>query len=184
MVLIDMLDRKLLTDIFGASLLSFEFSGFRNIVLPYHLRMLLRVYTRKLQYSVSLVFCSVLKKSTLLNIKLQGRLPIVPSFPKQLLVICMCMCVYVCVCVCVCVCLCVYSITQSKQDFQLDLNFPVIWGSGQLLWGAFKVKVLLRELSEIYLFCYNLFLQFLYRRRDKRLRSCCIYAILWCSSEN
>ena len=47
MLLIDMLDRKLLTDVFGASLLLPEFSCFRNIVLPYHLRMPLRVYTRK-----------------------------------------------------------------------------------------------------------------------------------------
>ena len=67
-VLIDMLDRKILTDIFWASLLLLEFSCFRDIVLPYHLRMLLRFYTRKyylLSEIISLVFCSVLKKSTL-----------------------------------------------------------------------------------------------------------------------
>ena len=86
-----MLNKKLLTDIFGASLLLFEFSCFRNIVLPYHLRMLLRVYTRKyylLSEIISLAFCPVLKKSTLLNIKSRGRQPIVPTSPNQLLVIC------------------------------------------------------------------------------------------------
>ena len=46
------------------------------------------------------------------------------------------------------------NLTQSKQR---DLNFPIIWG-GELLWGADKVKVLFRGLSEIYLSCYNLFL--------------------------
>ena len=57
----------------AASLLLLEFSCFRNIVWPYHLRMLLRVYTRNCLLSeiVSLVFCSTLKKSTLLN-KLTG----------------------------------------------------------------------------------------------------------------
>ena len=42
-----MLDRKLLTEYFGASLLLLELSCFRNIVLPYSLRILLRNYTRK-----------------------------------------------------------------------------------------------------------------------------------------
>ena len=32
--------QKTLTDVFGASLLLLELSDFRNIVLPYHLRML------------------------------------------------------------------------------------------------------------------------------------------------
>ena len=122
--MIDMLDRKLLTYIFGVSLLLFEFSCFRNIVWPYHLRMLLRIYTRKyylLREIICLVFCSVLKKSILLNIKLQGWQPIVPSSSNQLLVIslyvCMCLCVCVCVCVCVrlCVCLCVCVCTQSLK---------------------------------------------------------------------
>ena len=57
---------------FGASVLLLEFSCFRNIVLPCHLRMLFGVYTGKyylLSEIISLVFCSVLKKSTLLNIK-------------------------------------------------------------------------------------------------------------------
>ena len=117
-----MLDRKLLTDIFGASLLLFEFSCFRNIVWPYHLRMLLRVYTRKyylLREIICLVLCSVLKKSILLNIKLQGRQPIVPSSSNQLLVIslyvCMCLCLCVCVCVCACVYVCVCVLNHSKQ---------------------------------------------------------------------
>ena len=127
MVLINMLDRKLLTYIFGASLLLFEFSCFRNIVWPYHLRMLLRIYTRKyylLREIICLVFCSVLKKSILLNIKLQGWQPIVPSSSNQLLVIslyvCMCLCVCVCVCVCafvcvfVCVCVCTQSLKANK----------------------------------------------------------------------
>ena len=133
MVLINMLNRKLLTDVFGVSLLLLEFSYFRNIVLPYYLRMLLCLYMRKyylLSEIIYFVFCSVLKRSTLLNIKLQERQLNVPSSLDHLLVIC------VCVCVCACVCVCVYTITQSKQDFQLDLNFPVICEWGQLLWGA------------------------------------------------
>ena len=38
--------QKTLTDVFGASLLLFQLSCFRNIVLPYHLRMLLHVIMR------------------------------------------------------------------------------------------------------------------------------------------
>ena len=34
-----------------------------------------------------------------------------------------------------------------------------------------KVKVLFRGLSEIHLCCYNLFLQFIYKRRNKRLKT-------------
>ena len=65
MVLINMQDRKLLTNVFGAGMLLLAFSCFRNIVLPYHLRMLFRFYTRKYYVSeiISLVFCSVIKKS-------------------------------------------------------------------------------------------------------------------------
>ena len=38
---------KILTDVFGASLLLPELSCFRTILLPYHLRMLLRVFMRE-----------------------------------------------------------------------------------------------------------------------------------------
>ena len=39
--------QKTLTDVFGSSLLLLEISCFRNIVLPYHLRMLLNVFMRR-----------------------------------------------------------------------------------------------------------------------------------------
>ena len=39
--------QKTLTDVFGVSLSLLEFSCFRKIVLPYHLRMLLRVFRRR-----------------------------------------------------------------------------------------------------------------------------------------
>ena len=39
--------QKTLTDVFGASLLLLEFSCFRNIVIPHHLRMLLHVFMRR-----------------------------------------------------------------------------------------------------------------------------------------
>ena len=43
---------------------------------------------------------------------------------------------------------------------------------GWLLWGAEKGEVLFRGLSEIYLSCYNLFLQFLYwQRRNNSLKT-------------
>ena len=42
----------------------------------------------------------------------------------------------------------------------------------KLLWGAEKGEALFRRLSEIYLFCYNLFLQFLYCwRRNNQLKT-------------
>ena len=51
-------------------------------------------------------------------------------------------------------------------------------GGGYLLWGTKKVKVLFRGLIEIYLSCYNLFLQFflaiiyfILQRRNKRLKT-------------
>ena len=66
--------KKTLTDVFRVSLLLLEFSCFRNIVLPYHLRMFLLVFMRRLHLLteiISFVFCSVqyMKKNTLLNIK-------------------------------------------------------------------------------------------------------------------
>ena len=178
MVLIDMLGRKLLTDIFGTSLLLFEFSCFRNIVLPFI--MLLRVCTRKcylISEVIFLVFCSVLKKSILLNIKLQGRQPIVLSSPNQLLIICVCACVH----------------NRSKQTgFLARSKFSSYIGVGVVIIGCGQKKVLFRGLSEIYPSCL-LILAFLlityfcssyiYKRRDKRLRSCCIYVMLWGCSE-
>ena len=125
MVLIDMLGRKLLTDIFGTSLLLFEFSCFRNIVLPFI--MLLRVCTRKcylISEIIFLVFCSVLKKSILLNIKLQGRQPIVLSSPNQLLVICVCM----------------YTITQAQTRFLARSKFSSYMRVGLVIMGCRQSK--------------------------------------------
>ena len=52
---------------------------------------------------------------------------------------------------------------------------------GLVLMGAKKVKVLFRGLSEIYLSCYNLFLQFLYyRRRNKLLNA--VLSMLSCGA--
>ena len=39
--------QKSLTDAFGASLLLLEVGYFRYVVLPYHLRMLLRIFMRR-----------------------------------------------------------------------------------------------------------------------------------------
>ena len=51
----------------------------------------------------------------------------------------------------------------------------------QLLWGAEKVEVLFKGLSEIYLSWYNLFLQFLYYwRRDNRLKT--VVSMLFCGA--
>ena len=50
-------------------------------------------------------------------------------------------------------------------------NYIRRWPQGLILWSAKKV-VLVTRLSEIYLSCYNLFLQFLhYRRRNNRLKT-------------
>ena len=77
-----MLDRRLLADVFGASLLLLEFSCFRNIMLPYHLRMLLRVYTRKyLSEIIFLVFCSVVKKEYIIKYKIAGAAAHCSLFP-------------------------------------------------------------------------------------------------------
>ena len=66
--------QKTLTNVLRASLLLLKLGCFRNIALPYHLRMLLRVFTRRyhlLSKIIYLVFCSLqyMKKSTFLNIK-------------------------------------------------------------------------------------------------------------------
>ena len=82
MLLMDMLDRKHLTDGFGASLLLLKFSCFRNIVLPYHLRMLVCVFTRKYYLSeiISLVlFCS--EKEHIFKYKITGAAAHCSLFP-------------------------------------------------------------------------------------------------------
>ena len=39
--------QKTLADVFRASLLLLEFSYFRNVALPYHLRMFLHIFMRR-----------------------------------------------------------------------------------------------------------------------------------------
>ena len=85
MALINMLDGKILTDLFGASLLLLEFSCFRNIVLPYHLRVPLRIYTRKclLSETVSLVYC--FQKEHIIKYKITGVAAHCFLFPKPVI---------------------------------------------------------------------------------------------------
>ena len=84
--------QKTLAVVFRARLLLLVFGCFRNIVLPYHLKMLPHGFMRRqhlFSEIISLVFCSVqyLKTSTYLNTKLNSRQPIVFSSPNKLLAI-------------------------------------------------------------------------------------------------
>ena len=83
-------------------LLLLVLSCFRHIVLPYHLRILPRVFVKRM--IIHLVFCSVqdMKKITLLNIKQKGQQPIVPSSPNYLFVI----------------------LLKANKIFYCDVNFP------------------------------------------------------------
>ena len=77
----------------GLSLWLFELSWFKNIALPFHLRMIPCDFVRCLHLLseiISLVFffsVQCMKKSTFLNINLNEWQPIVPSSPNQLLVV-------------------------------------------------------------------------------------------------
>ena len=67
------------------------------------------------------------------------------------------------------------NLTQSKQNVLVWPKFSNCIRRGPLRevsMGCQKVDILLKGLSEIYFFCYNLFLYFLYyRRRNDRLKT-------------
>ena len=82
-------------------LLLLVFGCFRHIVLPYHLRILPRVFMKRM---IHLVFCSeqYMKKITFLNIKQKGQQSIVPSSPNHLFAI----------------------LLKANKFFYCDVNFP------------------------------------------------------------
>ena len=71
----------------GVSVSVLGLSFFRKVVLPYHLRMLLRVFMLDNIFLVKLMFCTIYEKAHILNIKEKERQPIVLSFSNHILVI-------------------------------------------------------------------------------------------------
>ena len=62
-------------------------SFFRKVVLPYHLRMLLRVFMLDNIFLIKLMFYTIYEKAHILNIKEKERQPVVLSFSNHILVI-------------------------------------------------------------------------------------------------
>ena len=107
-------------------------------------------------YFFNILFCTIYEKKHFFKYEIKGLQPIVPSSPDQLLVILL------------------------KANNIFSEKYGVVLGIVVVIMGWGQSKSFIYGVSEIYLSCYNSFLQFLYIEKNKKWqRNCCIYATLW-----